>query len=123
MKHFWKIAIAAAVTAVALWLSFRSVDWTLLKTSLSHLNFYWVALATANSLFTVYALGWRWRILLAPKERIGLGRLFKLNIISQYANILLPARMGELVRARMTSVESQASTAFVFGNDCHRAAF
>ena len=115
LKRFGKIAIAAVITAVALWLSFRSVDWTLLKASLSRLSFFWIILATANSLFTVYALGWRWRILLEPKERIGLGRLFRLNIISQYANILLPARMGEIVRARMTAIESRASTAFVLG--------
>ena len=115
MKPFLKIALAAAATGVALWLSFRRVDWTVLKNLLSRLNYYWIALATANSLFTVYALGWRWRILLEPKERIGLGRLFRLNIISQYANILLPARMGELVRARMTAIESRASTAYVLG--------
>jgi uncharacterized protein (TIRG00374 family) len=115
MKRSWKLALALLITLVALWLSFRKIDWEALGGSFSRANYLWVVLAAASSIFTVFALGWRWRILLNPKDRIGLGKLFRLNIICQYANILMPARMGELVRAYLTSLESRASAAFVLG--------
>lgn len=42
---------------------------------------------------------WRWRLLLAPVRPIGLGRLYSANLIGFMANDVLPARLGELVRA------------------------
>ena len=44
-----------------------------------------------------------------------MAKLFRLNIIAQYINILMPARMGEIVRAYMTSIESKASGAYAMG--------
>jgi hypothetical protein len=115
MKRVIKIIIAVCITIVAIWLIFRNIQWTALKNSFVKANYFWVVLAVANSLFTVYALGWRWQILLKAKAKISMAKLFRLNIISQYANILMPARMGEIVRAYMTSIESNASGAYAMG--------
>jgi len=110
-----RYAFALAITILALWLSFRNVDGPALKTGFSRANYFWVALAVLNSVFSVYALGWRWRILLDPKDRIPMGALFRLNILSQCANILMPARAGDFLRAYMTSTVSRASGGFALG--------
>jgi hypothetical protein len=110
-----KILLGFAFTALALWLSFRKLDWKVLKDAILQINISWVILAIANTIFTVYALGWRWQILLKPKKKIPLSSLFRLNIISQYFNIIVPWRFGELVRAFMAAKKYLISGAYVVG--------
>jgi uncharacterized protein (TIRG00374 family) len=110
-----KIFIGLAITALALWLSFRKLDWQVLKNSFLQVNFFWVILALANTIFVVYALGWRWQILLKPKEKVPLHTLFRLNIISQYINILIPGRFGEVSRAYLVSKRHKVSGGYVMG--------
>ena len=69
----------------------------------------WHALRTANYLYlapaiVLYFVGqWfralRWRYLLSPIAPISVGRLYPVIIIGYMANNVLPARLGELVRA------------------------
>ncbi|NQT81112.1 MAG: flippase-like domain-containing protein [Candidatus Aminicenantes bacterium] len=112
---FLKIFLGVALTTLALWLSFRKLDWEGLKETFFQINFFWVILAAANSLFTVYALGWRWQILLNPKVKVPLTSLFRLNIISQFVNIVMPGRFGELARAYLASKQYKVSGAYVVG--------
>ncbi len=115
-KYKWlKIFLGIAVTALALWLSFRKLDWEVLKVTFFQPNFFWVILALANTILVVYALGWRWQILLRPKDKIPLGSLFRLNIISQYINIIIPGRFGEVSRAYLVSKQYRVSGAYVIG--------
>ena len=110
-----KILVGLTITALALWLSFRKIDWEVLKKALFQVNFLWVFFAVANTILTVYALGWRWKILLNPKDKIPLSSLFRLNIISQYINIIIPGRFGEISRAYLASKQYQVSGAYVIG--------
>jgi len=110
-----KILVGLAITALALWLGFRKIDWEVLEKALFQVNFLWVFFAVANTILTVYALGWRWKILLNPKDKIPLGSLFRLNIISQYINIIIPGRFGEISRAYLASKQYQVSGAYVIG--------
>ena len=110
-----KIFAGLMITALALWLSFRKLDWNLLLASFSRINIFWVALAVANVIFSVYALGWRWRILLDPKDRLPMKTLFRLNILSQYVNIIAPGRLGEIFRSYLGSRESTISAAYFMG--------
>jgi len=115
-KNKWlKILVGFAITALALWLSFRKLDLEALKETYFQVNFFWVILALVNTIFTVYALGWRWRILLKPEGKIPLSSLFRLNIISQYTNIIMPARLGEVVRSYLASKQYKISGAYVVG--------
>jgi hypothetical protein len=110
-----KILVGLAITALALWLGFRKIDWEVLKKALFQVNFLWVFFAVANTILTVYALGWRWKILLNPKDKIPLSSLFRLNIISQYINIIIPGRFGEISRAYLASKQYKVSGAYVIG--------
>ena len=103
------------ITALALWVSFRRLDWQALKETFFQVNLFWVILAVANTIFIVYALGWRWRILLKPEGKIPLSSLFRLNMISQYTNIIIPARLGEVVRSYLASKQYKISGAYVVG--------
>jgi len=115
MKRILTIAIAIALTALAVWLSFRNIALAELGKAFGRVHYHWVILAAANTVFSVYALGWRWEILLRPQVRISMGKLFRFNILSQTVNIAAPARMGEFVRAYLVSREGEASVSFVLG--------
>jgi glycosyltransferase 2 family protein len=115
MKKILRITAAVCLTAAAVWMSFRNIDLAELGRAFGGVNWLWTAAAAANTVFSVYALGWRWEILLRPQARISLRKLFRFNILSQTVNIAAPARMGEFVRAYLVSKESGASTAFVLG--------
>jgi len=111
----FKLILAILFTAAALWLSFRRVDWPALRDSFRHVRYIWIVLAVANTFIGVFALGLRWRILLKPKADVPLRMLFRLNILSQYANIVAPARIGEIVRVYLASRERTLPAAFVLG--------
>lgn len=115
LLRFLKVLVGLLLTTLAIWLSFRNIDWPLLSASLSKISWAWVLLALANVVFSVYALGWRWRILLDPKDRISMKALFRWNVLSQYVNILMPGRFGEVFRAYVGSRESCISAAFSIG--------
>jgi hypothetical protein len=51
---------------------------------------YWVALTLRS---------WRWRIILGPVRRLPLGQVMYGLLVGYAANYVLPARLGELVRA------------------------
>ncbi|GAH37722.1 unnamed protein product, partial [marine sediment metagenome] len=114
-RKWVKILVGLVITGLALWLSFRKLDWGVLKESFLQVNFFWVILALANTMFIVYALGWRWQILLKSKEKIPLSTLFRLNIVSQYINILIPGRFGEVSRAYLVSKRHKVSGGYVMG--------
>ncbi len=110
-----KVLLGLVITALALWLSFRKLDFRVLKEALIRVRLVWVAVGLALSMFTVYALGWRWQILLRPAGQAPMGSLFRLNIVSQYANIVVPARLGEVARIYLASREFRIPGAYVTG--------
>ena len=81
----------------------------------------WHALATANYLYlapaiVIYFIGqWfrsmRWQFLLSPVANIPVKRLYPVVIIGYMANNVLPARLGELVRALLLSQREPAVSA------------
>jgi len=109
------VAAAAGIAALALWISLKGIDWRVVGRELAGADYRLVAAAVANSLFAIVVLGWRWRILLAPRIHPSSGRLFRWNILAQFANIVMPARANELFRAWLTSVEGGTEGGFALG--------
>jgi len=114
-KKSIRYALGILITALALWLSFRNLDWVTLKQSFSRVNLVWVILAVFTVLLSVYIVGWRWQILLKSKARIPLSEMFRFNIISQYVNIIIPARFGELLKAWLAARKYSLSGSYVLG--------
>jgi len=107
--------IGFAITALALWLSFRNLDWAALQTTLGKVNFFYVGLALFSVLLTVYVMGWRWNILLQSKQKMPMIYMFKLNIISQYLNIVIPGRFGDVAKAWLPAKRYSLSGSYVLG--------
>jgi len=115
-RKWWvRWGVGLLVTAAALWLSFRRVDLQGLFHSFSRVNWPWVAVAVISQFVVIYFGGWRWQFLLNPKEKLSLTRIFRLNILAQYANIIAPARLGEAVRAVLVAKNDKIHPGYAFG--------
>jgi uncharacterized protein (TIRG00374 family) len=88
-----------ALTFVFLGLVLWKTDLNELGQALRSANYLYVAPAVLCT-FTSYVLrAFRWRRILAPTKRIPFGELFPVLMIGFMANNVLPARLGEFVRA------------------------
>lgn len=95
--------IGLALSAVCLFLVFRKVNWDALIASLKSLNYMYVAAAIAVFLTTFLVRTLRWQALLNPARELPFKRLFSVLFIGYMANNVLPARLGEFVRAYVLS--------------------
>lgn len=111
----WKLWAGLIISALFLVLAFREVDfprtWALIRTS--DLSF--LGLAAVVTFMQYVARAWRWRILLDPlKKTRYLNRLLPI-LIGFAANCILPARLGEFIRANYIGQREDVSASSVFG--------
>jgi uncharacterized protein (TIRG00374 family) len=95
----WKFWLGVAVSAAFLWIAVRGVSLEEIRHSLAEVRPAWlvVVLATIGARFWFTAV--RWQVLLRPVKTVGVHRLFGVVMIGFMANNILPARLGEVVRA------------------------
>jgi uncharacterized membrane protein YbhN (UPF0104 family) len=92
--------IAGLALAIAgLLIAFRRLDLDALGTALRAASWPWFLAAAAATVLAVVVRAWRWRLLLAPIDRVGFGALFSATMIGYFGNGVLPLRVGELMRA------------------------
>lgn len=98
MKN-WKFWVGLLVSLVFLFLAFRGLNVTEIFSAMRGAN-YWLLLPALAVYFAgVGVRSLRWQVLLRPIARISNRRLFPVVVIGYMANDVLPARIGELVRA------------------------
>lgn len=95
--------VGIALSLVCLFLAFRRVDFNQLMASLGSLNYAMLAAAIAVFMTTFVIRTARWRVLLNPAKEMPFRRLFSVIFIGYMANNVLPARLGEFVRAYVLS--------------------
>jgi uncharacterized protein (TIRG00374 family) len=91
-------AFGYTVSAVSLLWVLRQAPLRESADHLRHLNWIWVTLAFAFELTANLAHAWRWRLILQPAEDAPLGRCLQSVLIGNFANEVLPAKAGEIIR-------------------------
>ncbi len=118
-KRLISIALSLAVSALALWLFFanKQLTWSAMIQAADRTNLWWFCLSVGIFVFSFWLRALRWRYLTAPIKRISSGPLFSALMIGFMANNLLPAHLGEFVRAyvlgRRESISKSAALATV----------
>ncbi|MEW6378974.1 MAG: lysylphosphatidylglycerol synthase transmembrane domain-containing protein [bacterium] len=98
-----KFLLGLLISAFCLFLVFRNIDFIALRKSLAEVQYgYLLAALFFVFLFTLFRAV-RWKYLLDPVKKIGTADLFEVTTIGYLANNVLPARIGEVVRALVLS--------------------
>jgi uncharacterized protein (TIRG00374 family) len=98
-----RIAFGVAVSAVLLWLAVRDVDWGEALGALRSANYLYVAPMLLITVWTLYIRAQRWRVFLRPLGVPPLSTLVAATNIGFMGNMLLPLRIGEVVRPVLVS--------------------
>jgi len=79
-------------------------------------DYRYILLAVVCTFFSYFLRSVRWQYLLIPEKRIPLSSLYPATIIGYMANNLLPARLGEFVRAFVLAQREGLQTPTVFAS-------
>jgi uncharacterized protein (TIRG00374 family) len=111
----WKLWIGLFISAVFVYLALRQLNfarmWEVIR-SADPLVFLVVA---AITFFQYVIRAWRWAILLEPIKKTAFAHRLSSTMIGFAANCVLPARLGEFVRANYLGVSEHMSTSSALG--------
>ena len=105
-----KLWIGMGISIFFLVLLFRKIDFAKLVAALRSMDYRYLLPAVLFTFISYFFRAVRWRYLLLPLKRCGIRGLFSATVIGYMANNLLPARLGEFVRAYVLA-EKEALTA------------
>src|SRR5262245_8936005 len=94
-----KVWLGVAVSAVLLCVAVRGVSLDEVLQQLRQVRPIWLVPVLASIFLRFWLTAIRWQLLLRPVKSIGVHRLFAITMVGFMANNVLPARLGEFVRA------------------------
>ena len=110
---FW---MGIGVSLFFMALLFRKIDFGQLVTALRTVDYFFIALAVVFTFTSYFLRALRWKYLLISEKTIPLSSLYPATIIGYMANNLLPARLGEFVRACILARRENLQTPAVFAS-------
>jgi uncharacterized protein (TIRG00374 family) len=114
MKRWQTLAIGIGISAIALYLAFRQTDIGAALTSFRTARYSFIALGIGITIVGIVIRGWRWRLL--TNRQLPLGDSFWLWNVGFFFNNILPARLGEVVRALLAGRRPTMSFASAFSS-------
>lgn len=110
----WKLWVGLLISALAIYLALRNVDLVMLWEVISGCSLTFLLLSALIHLFQMVIRAWRWNILLSPIKKTGFSNRFMSVLIGFAANCVLPARLGEFIRADQMGEREQISRSSTF---------
>jgi uncharacterized protein (TIRG00374 family) len=95
----WKAVLGLIISAVALYVTFSRMDLGNVMTELRAADPFLLALSSVAITGVFWFRAWRWRVILRPVARVPFRSRFAAVTIGFMGNNLLPARIGEFMRA------------------------
>ncbi len=97
-------ALGIVIGSIALWLTFRGVSWPELKAAVHGVNPWLAAVALTLNIGALLVMIVRWQVFLAAMgQPVAFAEAFRAMVLGQMMNILVPLRLGELVRVHALS--------------------
>ncbi len=110
----WQFWIGTGISLFFLYILFRKISINELLNAFAAMDYRYLPPAIAATFFGYYMRAVRWKYLLLPLKRTAMKNLFPSTIIGYMANNLLPARLGELIRAYVLGEKEQMEKSSVF---------
>lgn len=98
-----RIAFSVAISAIFLGFALRGVHWAETLAALREANYLWVLLMLPVTVWTLYIRAQRWRVFLQGVGVPPMRPLVSATNIGFLANMVLPLRIGEVVRPVLLS--------------------
>ena len=98
-SHDKKLWIGIGISLFFLFLLFRKIDFHKVLSAFREMDYFYILPAVFSTFISYFFRAVRWKYLLLPLKKTRLTVLFPATIIGYMANNLLPARLGEFVRA------------------------
>jgi glycosyltransferase 2 family protein len=118
-----QIILSLLISVVCLYYSFRNIDWGQTWTLMLGAGIWYVTASIAVSLASVWIRAWRWKFMVDPIKPVRVSGLFSSTMIGFMANNILPARLGEFVRAYAVGQEFGLSKSAAFATIVIERAF
>ena len=109
-----KLAVGIAVSAAFLWLAARGIDWSEFGAALRRTRYLFLIPAVVLTMLGHFSRAVRWRFMMSPIKLCPVGALWSATAIAFMVNNLLPARLGEFVRALVIGKTQQVSRSASF---------
>ena len=101
--NWLRLALGALLSLGFFWMASRGVDWAGAWRAIGEANLWLLVCAIATVVLTTWIKAYRWRLMFAPRvggqPRLRLFKFFTVFLAGQVVNAVIPARLGELVRA------------------------
>lgn len=104
-----KIWLGIGISSFFIWLTLREVDFTALWLAIKKANHLYLIPTLIISMLQFYLRAIRWGYLMEPVKKIGHLNLFSATSIGYMANNILPARIGEFVKAYAIAKKEKVS--------------
>ncbi|MBN1850964.1 MAG: flippase-like domain-containing protein [Deltaproteobacteria bacterium] len=111
----WKFWAGLFFSILFLYLALRQVDLANIWAKISSAHFLFLCIATLSLLLQYLIRGWRWHIFLEPVQKTAFSSRFVSILIGFAANCVLPARLGEIIRANYLGNRERISGSAIFG--------
>ena len=112
----YKFWLGIGVSIFFMGLLLRKIDFQQLASALRTMDYRFLVPAVLFTFISYFLRAVRWKFLLIPEKNISLKSLYSATIIGYMANNLLPARLGEFVRAYLLAQREGLETPTVFAS-------
>jgi glycosyltransferase 2 family protein len=111
-----KLLIGSGISLFFLVMLFRKIELDKLATAFREMDWRYLAVAVGVTVFSYCLRPIRWYYLLLPLKKTAYGNLVAATLIGYMANNLLPARLGEFIRAYVLAGKEELETSSVFAS-------
>jgi glycosyltransferase 2 family protein len=115
MRQGLRAGIGILISAAFIYLAFRRVDFSRMLESFRSADYGYLGPILFILFASHYLRALRWRYFLDPVTRLDTGSLFVALMIGYAANVVMPAHLGEIVRAHVLSKKRPVSMGCAFG--------
>lgn len=118
-KKSLMVVIGIIISGYLIWWLFHKIDFAELLNILKTANYWWLLPNIILIMFAMYQRAYRWYFMLEPIKKVKFQTLLAATCVGFMANNVLPARLGEFVRAYSLSAQDKdisksASLATIF---------
>lgn len=112
--NLFKLLLGIAISGLFLYFAFSKIDLSKMAEAFRSANYWLLIPATFMMFFSHWLRAIRWQLFLNSIKKIPLVKLFSATLIGYMGNTILPAHLGEFIRANVIGRNEKIPTSSVF---------